>query len=191
MGGWWSRAPFYIGRICCSHKYLMQTTNHRFPTVINQVSAYDESVSWDDVNEVRSETVFSQTGLRLYNMPLRDALFRGTMANQLWCTGFGFTNVGTVVGIELRLITQRLARIQDYTIQLILNGELVGENRANYMAENDQLYGGVNDMWGTVMTGADIMDASFGVMVELGHNRNIPHADTGYIDAIELKVHFE
>jgi hypothetical protein len=168
----------------------MQTTNYRFPTVINQVSAHDETVSWDDVNEVRIETVFSQTDLRLYNMPIRDALFRANMANQLWCTGFGFTGVGTVVGIELRLVTQRLARIQDYTIQLIFNGELVGENYANYMAENDQLYGGVDDLWGTSLTGADIMDGSFGVMVELGHNRSIPHADTGYIDAIEMRAYF-
>lgn len=168
----------------------MQTTNYRFPSIVNQVTAYDESVTWDDVNEVTNETVYSQTDVRIYNLAIRDALYRSTMANQLWCTGFGFTGVGTVVGVELRLITQRLARIQDYTIQLVYNDQLVGENYANLVAENDQLYGGVDDMWGTALTGAQVMDVSFGVMVELGHNRVIPHADTGYIDAIEMRIFY-
>lgn len=181
----------------------MERTRYHSPTIITQVSASDEDISWINTNQISAadNTIlnpndpfnagfFSTTSTEMYRIAMRDKYVRTNTSKQLWCTGFNFSNLGTVTGIELRLVTSRLARIQDYVISLIYNSELIGENRANDFAENDQLYGGTDDLWGTVLNSTEIESSTFGVMIELGPNKLYPHSDSGYINSVQLKIYF-
>jgi hypothetical protein len=127
--------------------------------------------------------------------------------SQLICTNFNFTDIiGTVTGIELELDVKRVARIQDLIIQLTLNGEIIGDNRASiinpvqsdtYTAEvtvplqpiNDyNIYGSSTDMWGTTLSAADVTDPTFGVVISFRSNIIYPHRDTVYLDQVALRI---
>jgi len=108
-------------------------------------------------------------------------------ANSLLFSGFGFV-VGsdTVQGIEVMLTTQRLARIQDRVIQLHYQ-QLVGSNRANLSAEDLQLYGSADDLWG--LDQALPWDHSqFGVVVDLQPHISIPSNNTALIFAVAMRL---
>lgn len=168
----------------------MQNTNYRFPTIIEQVSTHEDDSSWLLEENVERIDAFTTTANRMTTIAINDKRYASNHAKQIWCTNFGFTNITNVTGIELRLVTQRLARIQDYVISLLYNGEIIGDNKAMEHAENFQVYGDSNDLWDTVLTDAQVMDPSFGVVVELGPNKRIPHSDIGYIESIEMKVYY-
>lgn len=181
----------------------METTQYHSPTLITQISPSDESISWVNTDQIRSPDTtilyptnstqagfFSTTTTEIYRVAMRDRIVRTNSVNQLWCTDFNFSNLSTVVGIELRLVTSRLARIQDYLISLIYNNQLVGDNKANDFAENDQIYGGEFDMWNSSLTTAEIESPSFGVAIGLGPHKKYPHSDIGYINSVQLKLYY-
>ena len=167
------------------------STYYQSPLQINQVPIGSNFTAWNDTSDLENlaNGTYVSTQTRLYHIPKIDQRYREVIADQLWCTNYNFSNIGTVLGIELNLQTQRLGRIQDYVISLLYNGEIIGNNYANYFAENSQIYGGPNDMWGTNITSVMVQDSSFGVIIGLGPNKRTPHSDTGYIDAISLKVY--
>lgn len=167
---------------------MIQTEFH-FPQTIQQVSPVDGSISWNTDYSLDSKDNFNATDDRLYRIPRTDRQVTVNYANQLWCTNFNFTGIGTVQGIELELRTQRLARIQDYVIQLTYDGELVGDNLYNDLAGNYQLYGGPSVLWGRSWINTEIQSSSFGIVIQLGPNKRIPHKDTGYIDSVALKIY--
>jgi hypothetical protein len=168
----------------------MTTTDFYFPQTIQQVSVVDNSLSWNDDFSLDSKDNFNSTEDRLYRIPRTDRQVTVNYAKQLWCTNFNFANIGTIQGIELELRTQRLARIQDYVIQLTYDGELVGDNLYNDKAENYQLYGGSSVLWGRSWISAEAESSSFGVVIQLGPNKSIPHKDTGYIDSVALRIYY-
>lgn len=168
----------------------MQNTNYRFPTIIEQVSTHEDDSSWILEENVERIDAFTTTANRMTTIAINDKRYASNHAKQIWCTNFGFTNISNVTGIELKLVTQRLARIQDYTISLLYNGEIIGDNKAYEHAENTQIYGDSNDLWDTTLTDVQVMDSSFGVVIELGPNKKIPHSDIGYIDSVEMRVFY-
>lgn len=168
----------------------MPTTELKHPNTIQQVSTVDGDLSWTDDYSFSSAENFNITTGELYRIAMRDKQVKVNYAKQLWCTNFNFSNIGTVVGIELELKTQRLARIQDYVIQLTYDGELVGDNLYNDRAENYQIYGSSTNLWGRTWTAEEIESASFGIVIQLGPHKSIPHSEIGYIDSVALKVHY-
>jgi hypothetical protein len=106
-------------------------------------------------------------------------------ANSLVFRDFGFTAVN-VQAVELRLSVDRLARIQDRTIQLYYQGAQ-GRNLANPLSENQQVYGG--DLWGLteplIWTSAD-----FGVIIDLQPHQTYPSSNPVVIRSVELRLNF-
>jgi hypothetical protein len=93
------------------------------------------------------------------------------------------------LGIQVRLVTQRLARIQDKVIQLWDGERTIGENRQNLQAENDQLYGGDFDRWGLKSDYGIPTDSSdFGVVIDLQPHTEIPCSDTVYIRSVTMRL---
>jgi hypothetical protein len=131
-----------------------------------------------------------------------------TYTNQIWATEYNIEPQTLPTGIEVRLSAMRLNRIQDYIIQLCLNGELIGLNYAinvpadvanMYTGDKGQpfplanditIYGGPLDLWGTALTLEDIANPTFGVVIALQSHVSYPHRDLGYIDQISLRVHY-
>lgn len=182
----------------------MNRTFYHPPQQITQISVEDQSLYWVNLDQISAvdQTIlhpadstragfFSTTNQEIYRIAMRDKKVRTNSVNQIKCTDFNFNNIGIVTGIELRLVTQRLSRIQDYVISLTYNNETIGENKSNDLAENDQIYGGPNDLWNTNLTASEIEDISFGVIIGLGPNKKIPHSDSGYINSVQLKIYFE
>lgn len=110
-------------------------------------------------------------------------------SNSLLFTGFGMPSV-IPLGIEVRLVTQRLARIQDKVIQLWDGTQTIGENKQNLQAENDQTYGGDFDRWG-LKTDYAIPASSpdFGVVIDLQPHTEIPCSDTVYIRSVTMRLY--
>jgi hypothetical protein len=108
-------------------------------------------------------------------------------ANSLLFSGFGFdTGSYTVQGIEVQLTTQRLARIQDRTIQLYYQ-QLRGSNRANLSAEDLQLYGSSQDLWGLDQA-LPWSNPQFGVVVDLQPHVSIPSNNTALIYSVSMRL---
>lgn len=107
-------------------------------------------------------------------------------ARALKFDSFGFAVSGAVQGIELRLATQRLSRIQDHVIQLSM-AQLLGENRAVDSAEDLQLYGGVDDAWG-IAEPVDWGNDQFGVVIDLQPHKTIPSNTRAIIYSVDLRL---
>jgi len=112
-------------------------------------------------------------------------------SNSLLFTDFGFDYVAAK-GIEMRLHTQRVARIQDKTIQLWNGSKAISENLADLTAEDLQLYGGATNLWGMrIGELPNLSDADFGVVVDLQPHREIPCSDTVYIRSVAMRLYLE
>jgi len=110
-------------------------------------------------------------------------------SNSLVFTGFGMPSV-IPLGIQARLVTQRLARIQDKVIQLWDGAQTIGENKQNLRAENDQLYGGDWDRWGLKSDyGIPTASPDFGIVIDLQPHTEIPCSDTVYIRSVSMRLY--
>ncbi|TNF30273.1 MAG: hypothetical protein EP314_01730, partial [Bacteroidetes bacterium] len=96
-----------------------------------------------------------------------------------------------ITGIEVSI--ERKAEyansVEDAVVQLILNGNVIGQNKAISGAwsttETVVTYGGGNDMWGTTLTPDDVDDHEFGIRIQLrGINQNEYDA---FIDQVRIK----
>ena len=78
----------------------------------------------------------------------------------------------------------------DETIQLCLEDDLIGENRADLNLDPIKVYGGNTDLWSTEnLSMSNIQDPTFGVVVRLQSHPSFPHRDGAYINAVELRIH--
>jgi hypothetical protein len=192
---------------------MMTTTIFYSPTSITQVSIPNEitgipSIDWNFNPNMIADNADAITKTGLYTIPglWMEKFLSNT--SQLWCTRLGIPNrVGTVVGIELQLDVQRVARIEDLVIQLTLNGALIGDNRASTVnpVQSDMytgdfttpldpvgdrhIYGAGTDLWGTTgLTATNIADTTFGVVVSFKSNPVYPHRDLAYLNQVALRI---
>jgi len=133
--------------------------------------------------------------------------------SQLWCTRFNIPNpstvsyVPTILGVELAVYVQRAGRIEDLVVQLVHNGQLIGDNRASTVnpVQSDMntgdfttpinpvgdynVYGSNADLWGTTdLTAANIADSTFGVAISFKSNEIYPHRDIAYLSQVALRI---
>jgi len=118
----------------------------------------------------------------------------------LKCTNFGVNSLpDTITGITLTLNTQRNQKIVDETICLLLNDQIISDNKTNLSAgpysidghmniQNIATYGGPNDMWGTNLTKTMLMDPSFGVLLRFASNPMYPHKEGMLLYQITLEI---
>lgn len=144
-------------------------------------------IDWTDYSGLLDQTrdIISVAPLRATSVST-GALTRQE-ANSLVFRDFGFVVAGDVVGIELRLNVDRLARIQDRTIQLYYNGA-VGRNLANLLSENQQVYGG--DLWALTEPLA-WTEAAFGVIIDLQPHQSYPSNNPAVIRSVELRLRLD
>ena len=177
-------------------------TNFTFAANITQVSD-DEfyTIPINNLNLVTSSESYAESKDPLYTISgLWMERFR-SKTNQIWTTNYAFSDViGTITGIEVQINIKRNARIEDLVIQLTLHGKLIGDNRAIQQTSQESfmsgiaqptdffVYGGPNDMWGTLLTVGDINDPSFGVVISFQSNETLPHRDLVYINQLGMRV---
>lgn len=164
------------------------------PSIILQQSGESPSpgfptCSWDHSESIISKDNYAITVKPLETIPGVNGILYRNATSQLWTSGYNFNNTGTIVGIEVLLNAQRLARVQDYVVQLCLNGELIGDNKANEDLSNSKVYGSNTDLWGTELT-ADMLNTTFGVVLSFQSHMYYPHRDLGYIDQVSIRVHY-
>jgi hypothetical protein len=191
----------------------MATTTFISPSNIIQVDSFNNithrpSIQWTFDSTGISDANPASTLGTLYTMSgfWQEKFYSET--SQLVCTNFNIPDLGTITGIELELDARRVARIQDLVIQLTLNGVPIGDNKASiinpvqsdtYTSEvtvpldpidDYNIYGGANDMWGTELSGADIADPSFGVLISFRSNIIYPHNDVVYLHQVALRINY-
>ena len=191
----------------------MTTTAFYNPTIVNQVSIPNEIVPGNDSIDWNFNThMISSNAIAVTKKPLHtisgiwmEKFLSNT--SQLWLTGFHFPNTGrTLAGIEFQLNILRSARIEDLLIQLTLNGELIGDNRASTVnpVQSDMytgnlieplnpigdynIYGSSSDMWGTELVSSNVADPTFGVVISFRSNIIYPHTDLAYVDQVGLRI---
>jgi len=83
----------------------------------------------------------------------------------------------------------RYGRITDDTIQLTLDDEIIGSNKADLILDLNKIYGSDSDMWSTSLSSSDIVNSSFGIIMRFQSHPNWPHKCSPFIDAVELRIH--
>jgi hypothetical protein len=173
------------------------TTPWTLPTTVVQYAEpgtelYD--ISWDDSSDFQGLKTLDDT----YIKTTRDLLHisrspKIDVTMKTWylrITGFAFTNLPeTLSGIAVRVTGNRRGRITDDTVQLCLQSEGLGENRANLDLSPQKIYGNDTDLWNTQLTIADIMDPTFGVLVRLQSHPHYPHKDSAFLDCVEVQIY--
>jgi hypothetical protein len=187
------------------------TTAFYSPSLIDTVPAYNSvldqwSIPWNWNPQNISENAVAVTSRPLYTISgmWMERFLSNT--DQLWCTNFNIPDVGQIiVGIEVELSTQRAGRIQDLVVQLIKNGQLIGNNYASTInpVESDtytgdttipipvgnyNIYGSSTDMWGTTLTSAQITDSTFGVAISFKSNQIYPHSDLAQVSQVGIRI---
>jgi len=174
------------------------TTNWTTPTIFSQYAepeAEQAHISWDDSTGfgalLNNDQQSVGTNGTLYHIARSPKTDLKTKTYYLKFQGFNFTNLpGTVSGIECRLSSSRRGRITDETIQLCLDNDLIGENRADLNLDPIKIYGGNADLWSTEsLSMSNIQDSKFGVVVRFQSHPSFPHRDGAYINAVELRIH--
>jgi len=190
----------------------MTTTQYYNPSHVSNVSIPNEitgrnSIDWNYNPSVISPNAVAVTKKPLYTISglWMEKFLSNT--SQLWLTNFNIPNTGsTVTGIEFQLNILRSARVEDLIIQLTLNGELIGDNRASTVnpVQSDMytgnileplnpigdynIYGSSSDMWGTELVSSNVSDPTFGVVISFRSNIIYPHTDLAYIDQAGIRI---
>lgn len=167
-----------------------------YPNLISQYvepGAEDVHISW---NDVRPDAIISNDKLNLVTTKNLFHIARSpktdltTKTFFLKATGFNFQNIpGTISGIELRLTGNRRGRIMDETVQLLLDDELVGENKATPDIKMTKTYGSSEDLWTSNITISDINKSTFGIILRFKSHPKWPHSDPMLLNCIELRIH--
>lgn len=167
-------------------------------------SAASVSFGGSDFNFNNATNIFSSDNSRATSTGLI-SLFNGE-TEYLQATNFGFsipsaaiicgitveaeksaTGIGTVVGIGLSYVS-------DYSVRLIRNGTVVGDNKASAAhwtgSESYHTYGGNSDIWGVAWTPADINASNFGIAFSANIAGLVMLIPNVRIDHIRITVHY-
>ena len=171
---------------------MTTTTAFLTPTTVTQVTD-DNGIAWSNilgsVGRDPNSLQYAVTSKELYTI---SGLWQERFAsktNQLWFTNFSFAPVGsTLLGIEVQFNSIRGNRVQDYIVQLVLNGALVGDNIADPITDNIKTYGSSTNLWNSGLTLAGVSNPTFGVAISLRSNVLTPHSDLGYLDQVRMRI---
>jgi len=172
-------------------------SNWALPTSISQYAepgAEDHHVSWIDDNDFEGlkqvndgSVKISRDLLHIAKQPNHDLVEKTYF---LKLTGFNFNNLPDVVsGIEMRLTMKRYGRISDETVQLYLDNDAIGDNRASISLDPVNLYGSEDDNWNTNLSISDVQNPTFGLLVRFRSHPKWPHKSSALIDAVEIRIH--
>ena len=171
---------------------MTTTTAFITPGTVTQVTD-DNGIAWlNTLGSVARDPAGSQSAVTSKELYTISGLWQERFAsktNQLRFTNFSFNPIGTTLyGIEVQFKSIRGNRVQDYIVQLVLNGVLVGDNIADPITDNVKTYGSPTNLWNSNLTIADITNGTFGVAISLRSNVTIPHSDLGYLDQVRMRI---
>jgi hypothetical protein len=173
------------------------TSNWALPTQIIQYAesgAEESHIPWTEVDNfyslknVDGKSIKTERDLlHIARDPKKDITEKTYF---LKLTGFNFLNVpSTISGIEVKLTMNRFGRITDDTVQLCLNNNEIGENRANLLLDPIKTYGNQNDLWETTLTNSDVLNPTFGIILRLQSHPRWPHKSTPMVDSVQIRIH--
>ena len=171
---------------------MTTTTDFLIPSTVTQV-ADDNGIVWSNtlgsINRDPAGVQCAVTSKELHTIPGLWQERYASKTNQLWFTNFSFNPVGTTLyGIEVEITSTRGNRVQDYIVQLVLNGALVGDNIADPITDNIKIYGSSTNLWNSNITINNVTNATFGVAIAFRSNVTIPHKDIGYLDQVRMRI---
>lgn len=167
-----------------------------FPTIISQYSepgAESADIQWDSSNYFNELKEFDGRSLvttgnlvHIARSPHADIRNKTYF---LKCTGYNFLSLPTQLsGIEVKVNANRYGRAQDDTMNLTLNGNLIGENASTPLIDPIKIYGGPTDLWGATLTKDNIIDPTFGFVLRFQAHRHWPHRDPVLVDAVQIRI---
>lgn len=168
-------------------------TNWTFPTSFNQFAEADNHIAWDSVSNYvylrTDDGRYIKTVKSLTHVSNSSTGPRTNKTTYLLLTNFPFINLPTSIsGIEVEIKIQRGGRINDDTVQLRLNDEFIGENKANLNLELFSKYGSSTDTWATGLTRDNLLNPNFGIGIRFQSHLSYPHNDTPMLDYVKLRV---
>lgn len=168
------------------------------PTIVTQYAeegAEAAHVSWnasDNFNKlIYLEGKPIQTSAPLYHIsrsPKHDIRMK---TYYIRVTGFQFQSLPEIVsGIQVTLACDRRGRIADETVQLCVDGNVIGDNQASMPILPIKEYGGENNLWGmTELSLETLQNPTFGVVIRLQSHPNWPHRDHATLTAVEMQIY--
>lgn len=123
------------------------------------------------------------------------ALMATSPSEGLAATNFGFDSViasdAVIDGVEVSVERSNVsATVQDHTVQLIVGGSYVGNNKADTAtnwpsSDGSVTYGGATDTWGVSLAASDVRASNFGVVVKAKGTGTFAR-----VDHITINVHY-
>ena len=170
----------------------IKTSNFSTPLTVTEVTD-DNGIAWShilgSVGRDPSGFQYTVTSKELHTISGLWQERYASKTNQLWFTNFSFAPSGsTLYGIEVQFNSIRGNRVQDYIVQLVLNGAVVGDNIAEPSTDNLKTYGSSTNLWNSNITFANISNSTFGVAISLRSNVVTPHKDLGYLDQVRMRI---
>jgi hypothetical protein len=166
----------------------MAYTDFLKPTTVTQTTGATE-IAWDlDTSPYNTSTGSgSAEPLSSFNSKTTGLLlYSGFRTSIIPSTSDGFTTT-LIDGIEVKILSDKEARIKDTIIQLAQSGSVIGSNKANTNAGNIYTYGGSADTWGTSLTYNDLSSLQVALKYSSG---TIPHRDSVYVYSVQLKIYY-
>lgn len=116
--------------------------------------------------------------------------------------GFNIPTAASICGIEAQIVKSADdidiliigAWVKDYNVRIIKNNALAGTNKANATEWPSSgtafTYGGVNDLWGTTWSPAEVNSNNFGLSISAEIKTGIGLLPVVKVDYIGLTVHY-
>ena len=166
----------------------MAYTNFLKPTSVTQTTGATE-ISWNLDVQPRNESTGCSTSEELTSF---NAKSTGLLIWSAWDTSIipstsdGSTTT-VINGIEVKVLSNKDARIVDSIVQLAQSGSVIGSNKANADAGEIYTYGNSTNRWGTTLLYSDLST----LQVALKYRPNsTPHRDHSYVYSVQLKIHY-
>jgi len=147
-------------------------------------ATFEDSYSVKDQETSANSVEFSTDGMKMFVMgPSSDAVNEYTLH-----VAFDFSPLTTIInGIEVKVFSNKDARIKDSIIQLAQSGSVIGSNKANADAGEIYTYGNSTNLWGATLTYSNLSTLQVALKYKSG---SIPHMDTSHVYSVQLKVHY-
>ena len=147
-------------------------------------ATFEDSYSVADQETAATSVEFNTDGTKMFVMgSLGDDVNEYTLS-----TAFDFSPVTTTVdGIEVKVLSNKDARIVDSIVQLAQNGSVIGSNQATADAGEIHTYGSNISVWDASLVYGDLSTLQVAVKYT---SDDIPHKDTAYVYSVQLKIHY-
>ena len=167
------------------------STQWHSPTLITQYAEDPSHIEWntdfDTVITLNGGLALSKPLFHIARQPKNDIKSKSWF---LSATNFNFQNLPSIInGISLKITATRQGRVTDDTVQLVHNGELIGENKCSRSVNPVNVYGSESDAWGVENLTSIIHDPSFGIVVRFKSHPDWPHSTTPILRGLELQIY--